>query len=62
MRSRIGLFDQTCIRRTLQPSEELNVRTVIHGCFFAERVSENLEEIRNLQRMLSQNLAMLWIR
>jgi hypothetical protein len=30
---------------------------VIHVYFFVERVSENLEEIGNLQRMLSENFA-----
>jgi hypothetical protein len=34
---------------------------VIDECFFVERVSENLEEIGNLQRMLCENFAVSWI-
>ena len=45
----------------LPTAEERNLRTVIDECFFVERVSENLEEIGNLQRMLSENLAVSWI-
>jgi hypothetical protein len=57
MRSSIGLFEKTCICRGGQSREELNLRTVIDECFFVERVSKNLEEIGNLQRMLSENFA-----
>ena len=57
MSTRIGLFEKTCICRGGQAREELNLRTVIEKCFFAERDSENLEEIGNLQRMLSENFA-----
>jgi hypothetical protein len=48
MRSRIGLFEKTCLCRSGQPPEELNLRTLIDECFFVERVSQNLEEIGNL--------------
>jgi len=61
MRSRIGLFEETCICRGGQPPEELNLTTVIDERFFVERVSENLEEIGNLQRMLCENFAVSWI-
>src|SRR5271165_1302051 len=61
MRSRIGLFEETGIRRSGQPPEELDLRTVIDECFFVEMVSENLEEIGNLQRMLCENFAVCWI-
>ena len=34
---------------------------LIDECFFVEMVSENLEEIGNLQRMLCENFAVSWI-
>jgi hypothetical protein len=61
MRSRLGLFEKTCLCRGGQPPEELNLRTVIDECFFVERVSENIEEIGNFQRILSENFAVSWI-
>ena len=56
MRTRIGLFDETYICRGRQPPEELNLRTPIDERFSPKRVSENLEEIGNLQRMLCEEL------
>jgi hypothetical protein len=62
LRGRIGLFEKACLYRGGQPPEELTLPTVIEEDFFVERVSENLKEIRNLQRMLSENFAVFWIK
>jgi hypothetical protein len=62
MRCRIGLFEETGICRSSQPPEELNLRTVIDERFVAERVSENLEEIGNLQSMFCENFAVSYIK
>src|ERR1700726_2873499 len=62
MRTRIGLFDETDICRGRQPPEELNLRTPIDERLLVKRVSENLEEIGNLQRMLCENFAVSWIK